>query len=90
MSLAQEGDRGQGQANQMNKIGKKTVLAGIECWFWEVMKDKVEQHFRIMDYRSCQDDKPGLVLLALMCEQRIGFQRLIIEPERHLSLTFGI
>lgn len=33
MSLAQEGDRGQGQANQMNKITKKTVLAGIKSWF---------------------------------------------------------
>lgn len=81
MSVAQEGGRGQGQANQMNKIGKETVLAGIESWFSEAMKDKAEQHFRIMDHHSCQDEKPGLVLLALICEQKIGFQRLNTEPE---------
>ena len=34
-----------------------------------------------MDHHSCQDEKPGLVLLALMCEQGIGFQRWNIESE---------
>lgn len=34
-----------------------------------------------MDHHSCQDEKPEFMLLALMCEQRMGFQRLGMKLE---------
>lgn len=45
------------------------------------MKGKAGQQFRIMDHHSSLNEKPGLVFLALMCEQRIGFQTLNTEPK---------
>lgn len=34
-----------------------------------------------MDHHSCLGEKPGFVLLALMCEQGMGIQSLSTEPE---------